>query len=1558
MGRLTLAGLLKSRQQRRIEAETFDPTTAPHRARVAELVRAHLPPLELRLRSELIDELVLRVLEFAPAPESVFEADEQQQRVLLISRTQQAVLQLGADMQFLERRFERLSALLRDTADEDERDLLMTEYLAQTAASPRALRQDIKALRRYLGYDALRERDEHERREITICVELGVRCIAGALAAFHEHAVESPSEDAEVAFQTLSRQSKTEEFLAEVLAESDRWQTRLAAADGLVMMCCHLAGPFALAAKEREDDHVLQIAIDSAASVEEHPWVRAKALEVALALHPERGEQLLLDGLRGGAGPSDFLYRRLIVDIAMQVFPGGRAATIIDALIANPGESPSHLRLGASPITHPESSEHVRIGIAQAVIELPPGEAIARLRKLAGLDGHEESSPKVRAQALISAQALAASVRDLGVREAAGTTLVDALATEIHPLPLGIACDELATLANELVCIEAEDHLQALAPAWIAALRELGSHPRCAPPIAERAAVAAERIDRACSPERRTASEILDQLALAIAPGRSRTLRLSKLPAALKPYIDDPRALGRLLADLSREDWGLGVRIARYWMTLWRGDRLRRRVWRILHEVRHLAPNKRQAFLHTIGRSYRSQVRAHPGRLDEATATTVPGERVYVESEGSWGRHLPTVDDLLDLPLWRRQPVHICSSHGVVTLTPARSFFRRLATRMTVTFGYTRLVALRQNSLAADEAQQRRRYLERVRSRLGVDIDFHGYSFDSEPPDDQGGTTRALNPAVADLFPLQALPQTPVPVPVLAASSAPETTALAVSGAAFLSWFDGARDWIEANLPYFTSMTQNSQTALATFLSVAGIHYLSLAYVKRRRLERARGSFPLSIGGWGTRGKSGTERLKAGLFHGLGYDVFVKTTGCEAMMLHAAPGQSPLEIFVYRPYDKATIWEQYDLVSLASRLKPNVFLWECMALNPRYVKLLQHEWMRDDLITLTNAYPDHEDVQGPAGVDVARVISEFIARGSTLITSELNFRPLFAQVCRERGTRMIAVEEREGDLIASDVLELFPYSEHPRNISLVAAMAKELDIDPTLAIVTMAEHVIADLGVLKDYPPVRVRGRTLSFINGCSANERTGYLNSWRRMGLEALDCDAEPHEGVITVINNRADRISRSEVFARVIVRDVDVDRHVMIGTNIKGLLHYVDVALGVYLSEVEIVQEDDLSADGGGAQKPLKRLRAQLKRLRIPTPDPELALRYLEVYAAGIDSVIIPERRPEIEAVVRKLLDPEGGESVSIRGIEQALSSDRSLSTLLDDVLTSATGPRITDEDIDGQLLGVETVEAGTHAEVIEHFLGLLATMMVRSRLEARLSRLLAGQRRAEIAGFETAFRASWRELFERKLVVVESPEATGDQIIDRCARAMPPGMRVRIMGTQNIKGTGLDYVYRWLAIEKVVLALRALQSERSDKRMAALRELEAFEDNGVVDAGLAREMLSLQPVRQPGPDEIQLRERIRAKLDQCHAERMALLRTQTKRDTLDRVASVFESAIDYLDAVRRYRLSRQIMDDLAARRISHGRASLEMRTLVKRQKGGWLAKSLRKWWGRDVT
>ncbi len=357
--------------------------------------------------------------------------------------------------------------------------------------------------------------------------------------------------------------------------------------------------------------------------------------------------------------------------------------------------------------------------------------------------------------------------------------------------------------------------------------------------------------------------------------------------------------------------------------------------------------------------------------------------------------------------------------------------------------------------------------------------------------------------------------------------------------------------------------------AVVTLLLVASL--LGRVAWARRRVRAARARLPLVVGGWGTRGKSGTERLKAGMFEGLGVSTLSKTTGCEAMVLHAPPGGHAMELFLFRPYDRATIWEQVEVVDLAAGLGARTMLWECMGLNPAYVQLLQRSWMRDDLSTLTNAYPDHEDIQGPTGMDVAAVLGGFAPPDALLLTTEENMLPVIAELGAARGATVEPVRGAARDLVPRDLLDRLPYAEHHANVALAAAVGEALGVDRVEAIGLMAEHVVPDLGALVIYPRARHLGREVVFANGMSANDTLSFRHNWRRTGYAAHDHLADPARWLITVVNNRADRVARSRVFAQILVHDANAHRHVLIGTNLRGLTRYLDQAIADRLSTLD---------------------------------------------------------------------------------------------------------------------------------------------------------------------------------------------------------------------------------------------------------------------------------------------------------------------------------------------------------------------------------------------------
>jgi poly-gamma-glutamate synthase PgsB/CapB len=1456
----------------RIAAEELDPDAAPHASLVRERVLAYLPPLQRRLRARFAEQLARRIVLLERSPVPLVEEPLAGQLALLALRVEQVLGQIETEERAAARSFAAFGQMLARAVDPDEKRRVLTEYLVEHATSEQQLRGDLRALDRFLGADALRER--HGRAELALSIQSEL-ALLWLEAAFRELATGD-----HVEIRERIARAELAAALAARLAEGKRWHVRWAAGRALVALL--ELDPTAGAAARTVIDA-------TGANRDEHPWVQASALEAGVLLEPEAARARLAGRLLAPAAGRDAFVRKRVLQIAVARLAAPVVVSLIDEAVAAR-----------------DPSEHVRLAIVDTCTKLAWADAVAGLT---ALTGPEERSVKVRAAGAIAIRKFSTSfstthdattIRQIG-------ELLCRLVFDKATFPAQIACEELAGLGKDL---GAGGHalLQELAPRWLAALSERISDPDTSPHVAEAAAAAAEAIERERDPGRRALTRALAAAVGQIRPGQRSTIALEALPPDARAAAADDRTLGRVLADLTRRGWGMSASREAERLRIWRGDRFRRRLWRIVHELRNPLPNKRQAWVHT----------------EEATATAVPGERVNVDAEGSWGRHLPTVDDVLDLPLWRPGEVKVVSSVGTVTLAPPPTLAHRLRNRLLISMRYRRLVALRLASLVARRDPQRRRYMEQLSASYGIAARFEPHPHETP--------TGVLAPSPADTVDLFESPEARDDA---ATPSAPTAAALS------LGPFTAIASWFDANRAYFSSPTQNSQTALVLFAAMMAAVFWTRGWAKRQQINKARRQIPLSIGGWGTRGKSGTERLKSGLLDGLGFEVFVKTTGCEAMFIHSAPLQQPVEIFIYRPYDKATIWEQMAMLRLGARLKSDVFLWECMALNPKYVQLLQRDWMRDDIVTLTNCYPDHEDIQGPAGFNVANVITEFIPDRSTLITSEQSYLPLFEDICRQRETTMYTVGERESEAIGDDVLDLFPYREHPRNIALVTRVARELEIDPDLAILTMAEHVVPDLGVLKAYPPCRVRGRVLTFLCGNSANERTGFMGNWRRMKLDQLDTEREPHRLVITVVNNRADRIARSEVFARILVRDIDCDKHVLIGTNLKGLRGFIETALDDYLGELRMIEPDEL-VKGPVPAVVGSRLARELGKFRIARPVVEAAMVRLALYATGAGHAIVPELEPGLRALIAERLGAPG--PTTLDDVRRALGADQALTSALEAAVQPMAEPPAL-----GDL--PETLEPATRAEALDSFRYELSRMQIRGRLELQLSEVFANPSEAARQRFSREVSAAFRALFLVQVDIIEDSGATGDQIIERCARTVPPGTEVTLMGTQNIKGTGLDFVYRWLALDKVVNALRDQASPRLDKRLAALTELEAFEDHGLVDTGLARALLAREPGHRLTVDESAARARILTKVEAIWTKRRAALVEQRKAGWFERVVGWGEAWVDWLDSARRGRQANRIIDDLVESRISHQRAAVEMRKIVGRIKGGWLVKSLRR-------
>jgi gamma-polyglutamate synthase len=378
-------------------------------------------------------------------------------------------------------------------------------------------------------------------------------------------------------------------------------------------------------------------------------------------------------------------------------------------------------------------------------------------------------------------------------------------------------------------------------------------------------------------------------------------------------------------------------------------------------------------------------------------------------------------------------------------------------------------------------------------------------------------------------------------------------------------------------------------------------------------------------------------------------------------------------------------------------------------------------------------------------------------------------------------------------------------------------------------------------------------------------------------------------------VVNNRGDRMARSEVFARFLVEDIAAHKHVLIGTNVRGLRALIDEALDKHLAAISPTHE--LAGDG-------------TERLHIARARLERAFEKLKIKRLDAESV---------EAELAAL----GATSVDRRTLEKLLEP-------------SEAGERY------------EHAKAAVDAELPkldEEIRPFMVQSIARRRAVRAVHAVLARDLGQKPIAVDQAFARAYKAMFAESIVMMDDPNVTGDKILDTIAENVPKGVHARIMGCQNIKGTGLDFVYRWVSIDTVDGYLQMLESPIVEKREEALRALAMHGDYGLLDARHALERLEASQHNDPQASTLPYDVAI-ARLRELVSKRDKKLVAKRSKSAGEMVRGVIGKTFDYLDATRRRRMATELLEALVVGRVSHATAAKKMREIVARAKGGWLA------------
>lgn len=323
--------------------------------------------------------------------------------------------------------------------------------------------------------------------------------------------------------------------------------------------------------------------------------------------------------------------------------------------------------------------------------------------------------------------------------------------------------------------------------------------------------------------------------------------------------------------------------------------------------------------------------------------------------------------------------------------------------------------------------------------------------------------------------------------------------------------------------------------ALALVLIISGL-------LEFRSHQLVLSNIPVRIHVNGTRGKSSVTRLIAAGLRAGGKRTFAKTTGTAPRVIDA----EGIDRIIHR-LRSPSIGEQVRLLKYFSAEKPDVVVMECMAVQPQYQWISEHQMVKSDIGVITNARPDHLDEMGPTDVDVVRSLCNSVPIDGTLITAEEKYKNILEEVAEQNGSEFLHSDE--GSITDSE-LNKFSYIEHPQNIAIALDVCKKMGIKRDVALTGM-HSVKPDLGALIVWK-LKGENGSLQFVNGMAANDPVSTLQIWKFV------IDRYPTtSGSAVFFNSRDDRPLRTNQMLELTFEEIKPEHFIIRGDKIASKIN-----------------------------------------------------------------------------------------------------------------------------------------------------------------------------------------------------------------------------------------------------------------------------------------------------------------------------------------------------------------------------------------------------------------
>lgn len=631
-----------------------------------------LRPLAQRVEARRLLELEETLLSSGVDPEA---PDSKVVVEFFVTTAQRATKELAS----LRQSYVDFASSYQNAHGADECDEIVLEFAKRLGSRGVSLHEDRKALGRWFGYDAVVER--FGRRE-----QIGEQWI-GFLIERVGSIASAVMRDASVD-QTLPlfRSFQVESLATPLITHVGDERVRIEAFRCLSRCLTALPPGQEIGAVAAQ---LVQFVNRAALDPGQNIWIQSEALALVMHTSPTAFGRTVRKRLSEPREGDDLFVRR-------------RAVRLVASCLQDRPELDDCIELILN-----DPSAYVRQELPGSIVRAVPEKSLEALRRLA----RNDESPSVRASGLLALPLLVEAGEEIAPLR---MLVEDVLEREqdVYVLRAGLRiADELqkaVLLGGDTA--SAEIYYREIHPALERLHTEADSF------VVRRAAARTrERLWSRADPDRRAALEIIEQTRDGTRPHKRNPISREDLGTLSRDTI------GRLMAVAAEHDFGLFAETRERGMRITRGHRFGFRLWRLLHEFRNPATDKRQAHRHTIGRIFRGDMHAPSAIMCELSETTVPGEPLFIEEEDGWRPYLPLVDEVissLDEGL-KARTLEIYTAEGVTEVGSPSSLLARLQARTVLCRDFLFFARLR--NWRADRGGHASAYAEALRE-LGITI--------------------------------------------------------------------------------------------------------------------------------------------------------------------------------------------------------------------------------------------------------------------------------------------------------------------------------------------------------------------------------------------------------------------------------------------------------------------------------------------------------------------------------------------------------------------------------------------------------------------------------------------------------------------------------------------------------------------------------------------------------------------------------------------------------------------------------------------------------------------